>query len=160
MWTCPQCGAIMDGEIGTCDECDFDESRNALDHPTLCPVVSMPIKYRTSMMITPNEAFVLATHYLNGNGVEKNEQYAVKLLRKAASANHKTAQLLLASCYEKGIGLRQNTERANWLKKQAETHNHHYFHKPDDVIFKEESARDTNMEDTGSPGLTPAPSEI
>ena len=107
--------------IGVCDECDFDETRNPLSHPTLSPVPSKPVKYRTDPMITPDEVFILAKHYFNGDVVKKDYFYAIRLLRHAAFANYVDAQVLLADCYRKGIGIKKNTKLANWWIEQAES---------------------------------------
>ena len=50
----------------------------------------------------------LAMAYYHGEGVKKNPQKAVSWLKKAARQGNYPARSMLASCYENGIGVKQN----------------------------------------------------
>ena len=50
----------------------------------------------------------LAQIYMSGNGVEKDEQEAVKWWRKAAETDFAVAKYRLGRCYEDGIGVEKN----------------------------------------------------
>ena len=63
----------------------------------------------------------LGTHYLFGEGVEKNAGEAVKWYRKAAEQGNANAQYDLGASYYKGQGVNKNTEEAvKWFRKAAE----------------------------------------
>ncbi len=69
-----------------------------------------------------DDHYKMAIAYLNGsNGVEKNPEEAVKLLRQAAEQGHVGAQLDLGLCYCNGSGVEKNyDEAATWFRKSAE----------------------------------------
>ena len=56
--------------------------------------------------------FRLGEMYLDGNGVERNEQEGVRLLRKAATLGDPDAQLRMGEMYFRGRGVPQNNFQA------------------------------------------------
>ena len=68
-----------------------------------------------------NAQYNLGLAYVNGNGVTKNYDEAVKWCRKAAEQNIAAAQYLLAEMYLQGNGVAQNyAEAMKWYGKAAE----------------------------------------
>ena len=58
---------------------------------------------------------------MNGLGIEKNPEEAVKLFRRAAEEGHALGQAYLGHCYEEGFGVDRDSEQAViWLGKAAE----------------------------------------
>ncbi len=63
---------------------------------------------------------LLARCYINGTGVEKDEQEGFLLLHKAAEAGHAEAQWRLGYCYQNGCGTAVNDEKALKWWRMAE----------------------------------------
>jgi len=65
--------------------------------------------------------YELGLMYYNGNGVEKNDQLAVKWLKLAGEQGHSGAQYFLGSMYETGKGVSQNDQEAvQWYRLAAD----------------------------------------
>ena len=65
--------------------------------------------------------FDLALEYREGGLVEKNEDLFMYWSRKAAEADERDAQYLLAACYEHGNGVPQDLNLAReWYDRAAE----------------------------------------
>jgi TPR repeat protein len=64
--------------------------------------------------------FLLGECYLNGNGLAKNEQEAIRLYRAAAFQGYPQAQYELGKCYRDGNGVEKNELIAACLFKTAE----------------------------------------
>ena len=63
---------------------------------------------------------ILGYSYLNGEGVNKNEELAVKWLTKAANQGLAIGQYNLGVCYQNGTGVKQDYNLAAfWYKKAA-----------------------------------------
>jgi TPR repeat protein len=59
--------------------------------------------------------------YLQGEGVPKNEEEAVKWLAKGAEQGDADAQFSIGDCYERGVGVVKDEEEAViWYAKAAE----------------------------------------
>lgn len=58
----------------------------------------------------PDIAISLSKALLNGNGVELNPELAVEILSATQLENHIEAMLILADCYEKGIGITKSID--------------------------------------------------
>ena len=70
--------------------------------------------------------FNLGWMYSNGDGLEKNDQEAIRWYRLAAEQGHVSAQLNLGIRYIVGYGLAQNYQEAlKWFKLAAEQGNAH-----------------------------------
>lgn len=68
--------------------------------------------------------YVLGNWYLNGVGVEVDEEQALEWFKKAAEQGHVEAQNMLGRCYEEGWGTVKDEEEAfQWFKKAAEQGN-------------------------------------
>ena len=66
----------------------------------------------------------LATEYITGKRVEKNQAKAYSMIRDAAEKGNRYGQLMLGMCYEDGIGVERNlSESFNWFKRSAEQGN-------------------------------------
>jgi len=63
----------------------------------------------------------LASMYLLGrNGIEKDEQQAATWFTKSAEQNFVEAEVILATLYDRGMGVAQNVETATqWYEKAA-----------------------------------------
>ena len=72
-----------------------------------------------------NQAQVnLGCLYLDGLGVKRNYNEAVRLFRLAAQKGQPVGQYNLAYCYQKGYGVRQDyAEAVKWFRKSAEQGN-------------------------------------
>lgn len=56
--------------------------------------------------------------YRRGEGVEKNNEEAVKWYRKAAKQGYEEAQYELGGCYANGIGVKRNEKKVTkWYQK-------------------------------------------
>ena len=65
--------------------------------------------------------YSLAICYRKGEGVEKDDEEAVKWYRQAAEQGHAAAQYGLGYCYAYGEGVERNdAEAVNWYRKAAE----------------------------------------
>ena len=63
----------------------------------------------------------LGACFLNGEGVEKNEEKAYEWFLKAAECGDAMAQYNVAYCYEHGVGVEQSDDNAiYWLARAAE----------------------------------------
>lgn len=66
--------------------------------------------------------FALAYH--NGNGVPKDSQKELEILKDAAISGSSGAQFMLAKCYEDGVGIEKSDDFAKiWYNKAAEQGN-------------------------------------
>ena len=64
---------------------------------------------------------LLATLFLEGNGIVKDQSEATKLYRMAASQGHDEAQLKLGYCYKDGLGIpRDNVKAYIWFGVSAD----------------------------------------
>ena len=63
--------------------------------------------------------------FLDGSGVDCDDDKAVEWLEKAALQGEDSAEYYLASCYENGVGVEENKElAAYWYGKSAEQGNY------------------------------------
>ena len=68
--------------------------------------------------------YVLAFMYLEGVGVEKDEEKAFEWCEKSAKLNYAPAQFNLAWMYLKGVGVEKDEEKAfEWCEKSAKLNN-------------------------------------
>ncbi|WP_315984079.1 hypothetical protein [Aliamphritea spongicola] len=66
------------------------------------------------------EAYRLALAYQLGQGVEQDNQQAVRWYTQAAQAHHAKAQRSLGAMYEGGYGVKTNLQQAYaWYKRAA-----------------------------------------
>ena len=64
--------------------------------------------------------FLYGYQYLKGIDVEKNQEYGIHWLLKAANQNHFRAQFWLSVCYHQGMGVDKDIQKSfYWLKKAA-----------------------------------------
>ena len=89
---------------------------------TGCTVSSPPSPYLEAAERGDAEAQInLGLCYLNGNGVPKNPDEALKWLSKAAKQDHIRAQKYLSGCYFGSHGVPEDFSQAvKWLSKAAE----------------------------------------
>jgi hypothetical protein len=81
-------------------------------------------KFKANILCQKNSQFQLAECYSKGNGVIKNEKYAVELYVSAAKKNHSEAMYQLGVCFENGFGVDKNLKTAfDWYKKAADNGN-------------------------------------
>ena len=64
--------------------------------------------------------FALASMYITGRGMARNDAEAIKLLRLSAAGNYAPAQFGLGAMYEAGRGVEQDDKQAfEWFEKAA-----------------------------------------
>lgn len=63
--------------------------------------------------------YILATYYLNGINVKKNNSYAFKWFKEAAEQGHAKAQYELGNCYMNWIGTRKDVNTARYWYEQS-----------------------------------------
>ena len=63
----------------------------------------------------------LGTCYVEGLGVEKNEEEGIKLYKLSAEKGNEDAMYYLGACFYNGVGVSQDYgEAVKWWKKAAE----------------------------------------
>ena len=63
--------------------------------------------------------YLLGLYYIEGKGVEQNEQKAAYWWEKAANQGHAKAQFNFAVCYENGKGVKKSRDQALYWYTQA-----------------------------------------
>jgi len=82
-----------------------------------CAVQIQKLK-RHSRYGNPEALILLATAYLNGDGVEKNPALALKKLKRATRSDSGKAMFMLAALYKDGVGTDVDQERSDmWLNR-------------------------------------------
>jgi TPR repeat protein len=75
---------------------------------------------RAAKVKDPEAQYQLGLMYLEGIGLEKNDEQAFKYISWSAAQNHAKAQQKLGDMYEQGIGTNPNAEEAAaWHEKAA-----------------------------------------
>lgn len=96
-----------------------DVSESKLCDGDSCDVQIRKLK-RHSRYGNPDTLILLASAYLNGEGVEKNPEMAIKKLKRATRAHSGKAMFMLAALYKDGIGTEVNIEQSDlWLKRSV-----------------------------------------
>lgn len=68
---------------------------------------------------SPEANYILATLYLYGESVEKNERKAISLYKRAAEAKLSEANFMISQIYNKGLGVTKNPRKANRYLRKA-----------------------------------------
>ncbi|KAI8887598.1 HCP-like protein [Backusella circina FSU 941] len=82
------------------------------------------IRVCSFIYLSIEKAYKLGELYLNGDGVEKNEQTAFDYFKIAADQGHVNAQYKLGFIYDNGLGLDQDYVTAIAWYKKAASQNH------------------------------------
>ena len=83
--------------------------------------------------------------YASGTHLEKNENEAFSLIRRAAQKGLMVAQRELGEFYKKGIGTDQNLiESFKWIKKAAEQQDRRAYYLLSQAYFKGEGTKKNN----------------
>ncbi|MGE0212102.1 MAG: peptidoglycan-binding protein [Parvibaculaceae bacterium] len=98
---------------------------SSLGQAALPPVEAGPQSLRQAALAgDPNAAFIVATRYLDGQGVAQDLPRAVEWFGRAAEKGLAPAQYRLATLYERGRGVAQSREAATaWYLKAASNGN-------------------------------------
>lgn len=75
-------------------------------------------RYEPLAFTITDVAMSLSKALLSGNGVERNPALAVQILSTDQIKDHVESMLLLADCYEKGIGVEKSIEKAYQILKR------------------------------------------
>lgn len=75
-------------------------------------------RYESLAFTMTDVAMSLSKALLSGSGVDRNPELAVRILSTDRIKDHVESMLLLADCYEKGIGVEKSIETAHQILKR------------------------------------------
>lgn len=67
----------------------------------------------------PIAQYAMGMNYLTGDGVDSDPKVAIFWLQLSAAQNYRPAQLQLANCLEKGLGVDINSQQAEYWRRKA-----------------------------------------